>query len=139
MKVKLDVKAMSVNRAWQGRRFKTTDYKDYERLLINELPDLDDYFNFEQPLHLTVIFGLSNMASDVDNGLKPFIDVMQKKYEFDDKFIFGMEIDKHLVARGHEYIFFEILPYQAIRKKMIEDITGVQGRELPCTDSQTEK
>lgn len=133
MKVKLDVKAMSVNRAWQGRRFKTTDYKDYEKELMQCLPELDDFFEFNQPLHLNIIFGLSNMAADIDNGVKPLVDIMQKKYKFDDKWLFSMEIDKHLVNRGSEYIFFEILPYQGIRKKMIEDLTGVQGRDLPCS------
>ena len=28
--MQLDIRALSINKAWQGRRFKTADYKEYE-------------------------------------------------------------------------------------------------------------
>lgn len=131
MKMRLDVKSLSVNKCWQGRRFKTTDYKDYERTLLEELPDPAEDFVFNQPLHLNMIFGLSNMAADIDNGIKPLQDILQKKYEFDDKWVFSMEIDKYMVPRGREFMFVEFLPYNEKRIQLIENLTGVKSRGLP--------
>ena len=37
----IEVKPMSVNRAWQGRRFKTPEYRKYERKLIALMPDME--------------------------------------------------------------------------------------------------
>jgi hypothetical protein len=36
----LKISALSVNQAWQGRRFKTKKYKDYEEHLLLILPNL---------------------------------------------------------------------------------------------------
>jgi Holliday junction resolvase RusA-like endonuclease len=51
---------------------------------------------------------MSNMASDVDNVVKPFIDILQKKYEFNDKYIFRLIVEKKIVAKGADFIEFYI-------------------------------
>jgi Holliday junction resolvase RusA-like endonuclease len=33
-KIEIKIKALSVNRAWQGKRFKTRSYKDFEQRLL---------------------------------------------------------------------------------------------------------
>ena len=68
------IKPLSVNKCWQGKRFKTDDYLKYEEeVLLNlkphKIPDGD--------LHIILDFGVSNMAADVDNPAKPFIDILQ--------------------------------------------------------------
>ncbi|HIF9256506.1 TPA: hypothetical protein ACX6Q6_003530 [Photobacterium damselae] len=50
----------------------------------------------------------SSLLSDVDNCLKPFIDVLQKKYGFNDNRIFEIRIKKFLVPKGYEEILFSI-------------------------------
>ena len=55
-------------------------------------------------LILTIEAGLSNRNADVDNVLKPFIDVLQKKYHFNDRMIYEMRIKKTIVKRGQEYL-----------------------------------
>jgi Holliday junction resolvase RusA-like endonuclease len=60
------------------------------------------------PLEVSLVVGLSNMASDVDNVVKPFIDVLQKKYKFNDKYIFRLIVEKKLVVKGAEFIEFYI-------------------------------
>jgi|TARA_R110000868_G_scaffold176413_1_gene414117 Holliday junction resolvase RusA-like endonuclease len=60
------------------------------------------------PLEVSLVVGLSNMASDVDNVVKPFIDVLQKKYKFNDKYIFRLVVEKKLVVKGAEFIEFYI-------------------------------
>ena len=102
---KIDIKPLSVNKAWKGKRFKTNEYRKYEKNLILLLPKQkigDGY------LSLDVEFGFSSMASDLDNPLKPFIDVIQKKYGFNDKQIFKLFVTKTLVKKGKEFIQFKI-------------------------------
>jgi len=108
--MKIRIKPLSVNKAWQGKRFKTVDYKAYEFNLTKMLPN-----EFEAPkgkLELNIKVGYSSPLSDVDNMLKPFIDVLQKKYNFDDKNIFKIVIEKELVSKWREYIDWNLTEYE---------------------------
>jgi Holliday junction resolvase RusA-like endonuclease len=103
------IKPLSVNKAWKGRRFKTQDYKRYERDLLLILPS-----NLKVPegeLEIKLEFGFSNKASDFDNPVKPFVDILQKKYDFDDKMVYQAVIKKKIVKKGEEYIKFSISEY----------------------------
>jgi Holliday junction resolvase RusA-like endonuclease len=100
------IKPLSVNKCWQGRRFKTDEYKQYEKeVLINlkpmKIPEGD--------LFIQLDFGVSNMASDIDNPVKPFLDILQKKYKFDDKRITALWLSKNKVKKGSEFINFQII------------------------------
>lgn len=96
---------MSVNKAWQGKRFKTPEYKQYERDLLLMLPK----FRLPQPPYMiTFEFGMSSKLSDWDNPIKPLQDVLQKKYEFDDRDVFKAEVTKVKVPKGKEYLKFNI-------------------------------
>jgi len=103
----LKIKPLSVNKVWQGRRFKTEDYETYEEELFYILKPLKIP---DGKLKLTIVFGFSNKASDVDNCLKPFIDILQKKYNFNDKYIYKIDVEKKDVKKGMEYISFELSP-----------------------------
>ena len=102
---RLDIKPLSVNKVWQGRRFKTKDYKNYEIAVSSILPKLDIP---DGDLLLGIKFGFSSKASDVDNCAKPFIDILQKKYKFNDKRIYRLELEKEDVKKGDEFIEFDI-------------------------------
>ena len=101
----IDIKPMSVNDVWQGRRFKTPEYKKYERDIMLLLKPLTIP---EGDLLLNVEFGFSSKASDIDNPVKPFLDCLQKKYGFNDKRIKKMIVSKEHVSKGNEYIYFNI-------------------------------
>lgn len=103
---KINIKPLSVNEAWQGRRFKTDKYKKYESDLLILLPKL---IIIEPPYRLNIIVGFSNKASDLDNILKPFLDILQKKYSINDKHIEILHIEKQLVTKNNEFISFELL------------------------------
>lgn len=103
--MKIKIKPLSVNEAWQGKRFKTPKYKAYEKecmLLLKpmKLPP--------PPYEIVLEWGFSNQASDIDNPEKPFIDILQKKYKFNDKNIYKLVIIKKIVPKGNEYISFDI-------------------------------
>lgn len=105
----IQIKAMSVNDAYKGRRFKTKKYKNYELYLRCVLPVIDLP---EPPYSIHYTFGVSNIGSDVDNPIKPFQDVLQKNYGFNDKDIFQITATKKKVEKGHEFIAFEIYHYE---------------------------
>jgi len=102
----IDIKPMSVNEAWQGRRFKTTEYKQYERDVLLMLPATVKIP--EGPIELSLSFDFSNGQSDIDNGVKPFVDILQKKYGFNDRDIYNLHVYKRVVKKGQEQIRFKI-------------------------------
>ena len=103
--MKIEIKPLSVNDCWQGRRFKTRDYKIYEQELLYLLPKIEIP---KGKLHLKLRVGYSNKLSDIDNCLKPFVDILQKKYGFNDNKIYKLEIEKVDVKKGDEFIDFHI-------------------------------
>ena len=103
---KLNIKPLSVNEAWQGRRFKTPKYKRYETDMLLLLPKLKI---IEPPYRVNIIVGFSNKASDLDNICKPFLDILQKKYGINDKHIEILHIEKQIVSKNNEFISFEIV------------------------------
>lgn len=103
--VNINIKALSINQAFQGRRFKTNKYKSYEKEMLYKLPNIDIP---EPPYSVYYEFGFSSSLSDIDNGVKPLQDILQKKYGFNDREVFHMEVTKTIVKKGEEYIKFEI-------------------------------
>ncbi len=104
----VNIKPLSVNKAWQGRRYKTPAYRRYAQELQLILPQI----TLPEPPY-SVIYHVyySSNASDIDNFLKQFNDCLQKKYKFDDKHIYHIEVFKHVVKKGEEKIEFDILHY----------------------------
>ena len=107
--IRIRNKPLSVNSVWQGRRFKTPAYKTYEKELMLLLPDLEIP---DGNLAIPITFGLSSKLSDIDNPVKPFMDILQKRYGFDDRRVYKMILEKKIVKKGEEYIEFEILPIE---------------------------
>ena len=104
--MRIDIKPLSINESWQGRRFKTDKYKAYEKELILKLKPLDVP---NGKIRVNISFGFSNSLNDIDNGLKPFLDILQKKYGFNDRDIYELNVKKELTKKGLEYIDFEII------------------------------
>ena len=105
----INIKPLSVNQCWQGKRFKTQKYKAYERELILRLKNIQLP---SKPYEIHLKFGFSSKLADWDNPIKPFQDILQKKYNFDDKDIFKAIVEKEIVKKGNEYIKFEIITYK---------------------------
>lgn len=107
--IAIDIKPLSVNKAWKGKRYKTDAYKVFEKQILLLLPSSVRVPN--GPLELRIEFGFSSTLSDWDNPIKPFQDCLQKKYGFDDKRVMRGIVDKVMVKKGQEYIKFQILPH----------------------------
>lgn len=104
--MRIKIKPLSVNECYRGRRFKNDKYKAYEQELLLRLPKLD-----VPPKNICVnlVFGFSNAASDIDNGVKIFLDILQKAYGFNDKEVTELHVFKQIVKKGAEFIDFSIL------------------------------
>ena len=109
---KLNEKPLSINEAWQGKRFKTPAYKRYEEAMLLLMPK--GKVDPEQMLRVEFFFGFSNKASDLDNPVKLLMDIAQKKYGFNDKNVFELNVRKCLVKKGEEFIqmsIYQLLPF----------------------------
>lgn len=102
---KLNIKPLSVNRAWEGRRFKTKEYQQYESAVLALLPNI---ILPATNLKVYYEFGFSVKSSDLDNPCKLLTDILCKKYHFDDREIYEMKIKKVIVNKGEEYALFHI-------------------------------
>ena len=105
----IKIKPLSVNNAWKGKRFKTKDYESYEWELYSLLKPLEIP---EGKLSLQITFYLSNKLADIDNPLKPFLDILQKKYKFNDRNIYELRVQKKIIKKGEEGIYFKIDKYE---------------------------
>lgn len=97
---------MSVNEAWRGgRRYRTKEYLAYEEALMYLLPCAKIP---KGRLAIKFVFGLSNVRNDIDNSIKPFVDILQKRYDFNDNRIYKLDVKKEIVKKGDEFVDFDI-------------------------------
>jgi len=104
--VKIKIKPLSTNKAWSGRRFKSDEYKAYERTMGYLLPA--HYPIPEGNLHVLIEAGFSNKASDLDNVCKQTLDILSKVYKFNDNRVYKITMEKKIVKKSDEYILFSI-------------------------------
>ena len=104
MIINLKVKPLSVNNAWQGKRFKTPAYKTYEKKVLSMLPNVE-IKEFKQ---LKITYGFSNMMSDIDNPTKLVLDILQKKYGVNDRDLIYLVLHKEKTSKGSEFIEIEL-------------------------------
>lgn len=103
--IEIKIKPLSVNECWQGRRFKTPEYKKYEKYVRVQLPKQKIS---APPFAINIEFGFSNSLADIDNPLKPFLDILQKKYGINDRDIYELTVKKIIVKKNQEFIKFKI-------------------------------
>ena len=101
----INIKPLSVNRAWKGKRFKTKEYKSFENEMLLKIKKQGNYNN---PIWIELEFGFSSKLADIDNPIKMTLDILQKKFGFNDRDITRLLVIKKIVAKGNEYIKFEI-------------------------------
>ena len=104
--VRLELKPMSVNQCWYGRKNPTEIFKQYRLDVDRLLPD--EYTVPEGELFILFKWGLSNRGNDIDNSCKPFLDALQLKYGFNDNKVYSIIMEKIIVPKGKEFIEFEI-------------------------------
>lgn len=104
--IKLYVKPLSANEAFNGRKVKTAKYRSFEKELLLMLPA--GKIENKKRLKITYEFGFSNLQSDIDNAIKQTTDILSKKYGFNDMYVMELIVAKFVVEKGQEYIKFKI-------------------------------
>lgn len=104
---RLDIKPLSINKAYRGRRFATQDLKDFKKDLSWMLPKISVP---KGKLAVEYIFGLSSKGSDGDNLIKAFQDCIAEAYGFNDNQIYKWTVEKVDTKKKQEYIEFNIKP-----------------------------
>jgi Holliday junction resolvase RusA-like endonuclease len=107
MEIKINIRPLSVNECFKGRRYRTDKYNSFISKMINLLPNKIEIPN-ENNIKIAIQFGFSSRASDIDNCCKSFLDCLVKKYKVDDRNIYEMHVFKDIVKKGDEYIRFKI-------------------------------
>jgi Holliday junction resolvase RusA-like endonuclease len=83
MNIRLNLRALSVNEAFQGRRFKTKKHKQFEKdvsiLLPKNIQTKKGYVNIHYRFYLQ-----NWKKTDVDNLLKPLTDVLVRNGVIED-------------------------------------------------------
>ena len=102
----INIKALSVNSCYQGKRFKNQLHKDYVKEVMSQLPIK---FIGIPPYKLIIEFGLSSKLQDLDNCIKVFQDCLTVKYNFNDREIYEIQANKYNVPKGQEYIKFDVI------------------------------
>ena len=108
-KTRVRLKPLSINKGYKGKLQKTDALKQYERDLFYLLPRIKP--DCKGRLKISITYGFSSRANDLDNPTKPFLDVLQRKYGFNDNQIYRLTIKKKIVPKGREFIDFKINNY----------------------------
>lgn len=109
--IRIQVAPMTVNRAWQGKRYKTKRYEEYEIEMLHALPK-DFVMPPEPPYGLEYRVGFSRVDADLGNIEKPLTDILCKKYGFNDRDVFRIVLEKQIVKRGEEFVRVRIYPWR---------------------------
>jgi Holliday junction resolvase RusA-like endonuclease len=107
---RVNIKPLSNNDAWKGRRFRSDAYKNYQNTLKWLLPKNIEIP--EPPYEIHLKFGFSNKLSDWDNPIKQVQDCIAEQYKFNDKLIRRGIVDTEIVPKGSEFFEFEIKHYE---------------------------
>ena len=115
MKLLLDMKVLSVNKAWKGRRRKTEDYKKYEIDVARMIGRCES--GFTGPVQITYTFYMINHTmADNDNPVKPLQDILVKLgYIEDDRFVYRTILNK--IPCDENYAEIEIKQMKIPNKK----------------------
>lgn len=116
-----NISALSVNRAYKGRRFRTPDHKMYkDRLAIEfrrfKLPLIDDR------AFIYIKFGITDQQ-DVTNGIKMFEDALCNHIGINDRKVGMLICEKEVVKRVDRFIEFGI--YNS-REELLNEVSKDQ-------------
>jgi Holliday junction resolvase RusA-like endonuclease len=99
-------KAISTNQLHMGTKTRSWDYKKFRKEVFQFLEDNHGGVkpNLQGNLVFTLEVGFSNPTSDLSNSIKGIEDVLAEFYEFNDKQIVRIVMDKYIVNKGDEYM-----------------------------------
>ena len=108
----IDIQPLSVNKAFQGRRYKTREYNQYSMVLSAflarlQLPKIPE----GEPFYLYLEFGTTKQQ-DASNGIKLFEDVLCEHMGINDRNVMAIFVRKVITKRSDSYIRFNIFEHE---------------------------
>ena len=105
-------KPLSANKMFYRAKQLTRDYREWREAIYEDIPMPRKWpFKQEQELEFTVMVGLSSKLADVDNCIKPLLDTFQYMFDFNDRMVFKVTIEKEHVKKGEEYFDVTVTKY----------------------------
>jgi Holliday junction resolvase RusA-like endonuclease len=128
----LRIKPLSVNKAYKGKKYVTQAHKDYKEFILLSLPN--ENLLITPPFKIVYHFGFSTTKADLDNPVKVLQDIISEKYGFDDRHIWEINIKKHIVPKGKEFVEFEIsaINKPKFRKRKKVEMIESKLKYTPC-------
>lgn len=111
----LDIKPLSTNKMYTGRKRKSVWYKAYQREVHKKLEEsglFDPTKKVVGTYKLELEIGVSNSAFDASNAIKPFEDILSGHFKFNDKIIFFVSCRKYVVYKGEEFLRFKFAQFR---------------------------
>lgn len=98
IQTEIEIKPLSVNKAWQGKRFKTQDYKSFEQEFLYTI---GKHKMVKGEIEVVLEFYIKNdKATDIDNCVKTCLDCIVKAGMIeDDRKIRHLDIYKYHSTR----------------------------------------
>ena len=117
----IPIRPLSQNSAWSGKRFKSSDYKEYEIALYAffskfDLPKLEKKERFYLFLEFGAVY-----RQDCSNGIKIFEDCLCKFLGVDDRDVMAIFTRKIITKKVDSFIRFNIFMTEY---ELIEAITN---------------
>lgn len=115
--MRINIKPISANEMWQGKKFKSPKYKAWrEEFGYELLRTMDKHHRKEFDCKVAInlrIFCKNADRSDIDNFIKPILDALvENKILKDDRLVNELEVTKH--KSEEEYIFLNIKKYSIV-------------------------
>lgn len=111
---RIQVKPLSTNALYTGRRWKTQEYRNYNQLVLFHLKNTKLTLKEGSKVFLYIKVGVSYSGADLTNTVKGFEDIISKRYGFNDNRNFRTFLEKEVVKKGEEYIEFNIFENELI-------------------------
>jgi Holliday junction resolvase RusA-like endonuclease len=163
---KIEVKPLSANEAYapkvvrQGQRtyatsYKTVKYQTYERAVRQRLKHLEFNLGDSGELVLCIRVFYVTAASDIDNCVKPFLDILQRHFGFNDNRVYVLQVKKVVAGKGnagiefyldtmdnymkHKHYVRPFTPYGAIIERNTTKQFTLNPVPLPDTENREEQ
>ena len=109
--MRIDIKPMSVNRCWQGRRFRTPEFRQWQRDVQTLLTQYNGARFGKEGIEVSIIFyERYPIRGDIDNKVKPILDcLVEAGIIGDDRYIFKLIIEKE--KADQDFFTFNIKKY----------------------------
>ena len=96
---------ISTNMLHMGRKVRSYEYKKFRKEVFAFLQDnIKADVRLEGNLAFNMEVGLSNPLFDASNSIKGVEDVLAEFFQFNDKQVVSLHVDKYLVNKGEEYM-----------------------------------